>query len=147
MFVLGLLVLAAAAVAAVELVLANRGAVDFHMWNQTWHLDAFWLVVIGAAALLATVIALALMRASMKRYRRMRMERRELAEDNRRLAEIAKSSGGAPRAATARTEMPANYPPAPPADAGDASTDPSVAEEEHHGFFARHAVSGRRQHH
>src|SRR5437879_6042734 len=56
MFILGLLVLAASVVAAVELVLANHAPIDFHMWGWTWHFDAFWLAVIGAIIVTAAWI-------------------------------------------------------------------------------------------
>jgi hypothetical protein len=148
MFVLGLIILAAAVVGAVELVLANRVEMTFKMWNQTWQIDAFWLAVMGAVLLLAAVIALSLMRASMARHRRLRAERRSLAEENRVLSERAQRAGatGTRRDAPPANPPAASYPGAPPAQPAGNRTDVTepVDEVQHHGFFARHAMSGRR---
>ncbi|PZS20321.1 MAG: hypothetical protein DLM57_01860 [Pseudonocardiales bacterium] len=92
MMVLGILLLAAAVVVAVELVLANHAhdsEINVHMWRWTWHFDALWLAVLGAAILVVAVLGLAMMRAGGRRARRLRRERRELAAENRRLAERA----------------------------------------------------------
>ncbi|HEV7192018.1 MAG TPA: hypothetical protein VGN35_02350 [Jatrophihabitantaceae bacterium] len=86
MFVLGLLVLAAAAVGSVELIIANRQPVTFHMWNWTWHVDAFWIAVIGAVAVTLVWLALGAMRIAVVHQARLRRERRELAAENERLA-------------------------------------------------------------
>ena len=96
MFVLGLLVLAAAAVAGVELVLANHGTYTLHMWNWTWHFDAFWLAVMGAAIITAAWIGLGAMRAGFTHTRRIARERRELAAENAALAKRARSAEGRP---------------------------------------------------
>ncbi len=85
MVLLGLILLAGAVVVAVELILANRAEISVTMWNQTWHLDKFWLAVAGAAILLVGLLGLALMRAGAARSWRIRRERRELAAENRRL--------------------------------------------------------------
>lgn len=158
MFVLGLLVLAAATVAGVELVLANRSPMDFHMWNWTWHFDAFWLAVIGAAVVTAAWLALGLMQMSFAHARRVRRENRELARENRMLAERVNNGDTiepmpAERPVTERrvVERPADgtYDPAAGQYATrdgniDADGDgvPDQAEQRH-GFFSRHAVSGR----
>lgn len=154
MFVLGLLILAAAVVFAVEFVLANHSGVTFRLWNQTWTLDKFWLGVMGAAFLLAVVIALACMRMSLARSRRIRAERRELAAENERLASRAKHTAAtpsrkeyppAPAAAAPQATYPA--PPAGPATDADgrqiayagAPMQPPVEEgARHHRFFGRH---------
>lgn len=86
MFVLGLLVLAAAVVGSVELILANRQPVTLHMWNWTWHMDMFWVAVIGAGLITAAWLALGAMRVAAMHQRRLRRERRELAAENERLA-------------------------------------------------------------
>jgi hypothetical protein len=135
MFVLGLIILAAVVVGTVELVLANRSEITFKMWDQTWQLDAFWLAVMGAVLLLATVIALSLMRASMARHRRLRTERRSLAEENRMLAERAGTSYPAAPSAPADTMVRTQ-------DQTDAAAQP-----QHQGFFARHSMAGRRHSH
>jgi hypothetical protein len=138
MFVLGLLVLAAAAVAAVELVLANRGAVDFHMWNQTWHLDAFWIAVIGAVIVTAAWIALGLMQIAFAHARNVRRANRQLVAENRMLSE---------RVGATDTVEPM---PAETTRVGDrgAAEDGYVEGDgrdgaQHQGFFSRHATSGR----
>jgi hypothetical protein len=135
MFVLGLIILAAVVVGAVELVLANRSEITFKMWDQTWQLDAFWLAVMGAVLLLATVIAFSLMRASMARHNRLRSEHRALAEENRVLSERTATSYPAAPAAPADTMI------------GTAGQTDTEAQREHQGFFARHAMSGRRHSH
>src|ERR1700722_13933039 len=92
MFVLGLLVLAAAVVGGVELVLANRQPVVLSMWNWTWHIDAFCLAVIGAGLVVLAGIGLGAARLGLRHTRRLRRERRELAAENARLAERARSA-------------------------------------------------------
>lgn len=171
MLVLGLLILAAAVVAGVELVLANRENIGFRMWDWHWTFSAYWLAVIGAAVLLAAVIAFALMRASWARQRRIRRERAMLAAQNRELAErvgtdpvVAERPADGVPANASRGAYPAapqaGYPAAPqapyPADpAYGTPTGTSVpettsaqpaAEPSHAGFFSRHAHSGRRNH-
>jgi hypothetical protein len=164
MFVLGLLVLAAATVAGVELVLANRGPMDFHMWNWTWHFDAFWLAVIGAAIVTAAWLALGLMQMSFAHARRVRRQNRELARENRMLAErvnngdtIEPMPAERPVAERRVVERPVGT---TAADGGyDAAAGQHAVEqdgytdadgdgvpdqaEQHHGFFSRHATSGR----
>jgi len=165
MFVLGLLILAAAVVLAVEFVIANDSSITFSLWNQSWTMDAFWLGVMGAGFLLAVVLAFMLMRGAMARSLRMRSERRELAAENERLAARAKHAAPTPVArkdypapppapTTAPASTPATappaYPAAPPAhgttDDGRqvayAGTAPAPAQTEdggkHHRFFSRH---------
>lgn len=128
MLILGLVFLAAAAVAAVELVLANHGTIDVHMWRWTWQIDAFWLVVAGAAILLVALLGLGLLKASGKRSRRVRRERKDLTAENRRLAQradVAQTTTSAPAARPVATQpqspVPTQAPPAatwsPPAGA------------------------------
>jgi hypothetical protein len=162
MFILGLLVLAASAVAAVELILANRGAMDFNMWNWTWHFDAFWLAVIGAIIVTAAWIGIGLMQIAFAHARRMRREHRALAAENRMLAERAQAAGIEPMPAERPVaerqtdDVPSRTATAVPADgtydtgqasqhsveSGDRHTD-GATEEEHEGFFSRHAMTGR----
>jgi hypothetical protein len=92
MIILGLLLLAAAAVGAVELILANGGGdpkIPVHMWGWTWHVDAFWLAVAGAAIMLVALVGLAMLKSSGRRARRLRRERKNLTAENRRLAKRA----------------------------------------------------------
>jgi uncharacterized protein (DUF849 family) len=128
MFVLGLLVLAAASVAGVELVLANRQPVVLTMWNWTWHMDAFWLAVIGAAVVMLAVIGLGAVRLGFRHERRVRRERRDLAAENARLVERARSAEAGPSARPAVAEnrrtvaqQTQGYPAAPPAPAAPAA--------------------------
>ena len=96
MIILGLIFLAAAVVAAVELVVANDNAqVAVHMWRWTWTVDAFWLAVAGAAILVVGVLGLVCLRAGGKRGRRLRRERRELRAENRQLAKQAENAEAA----------------------------------------------------
>jgi hypothetical protein len=109
MLVLGLLFLAAATVAAVELIIANDTAqVTFHKWNATWLFDAFWLAVIGAGIITVAWLGFAMMRVGSARALRLRRERRELAKENAMLAQRARGVRTAP--------------PAPAGNPGDATT-------------------------
>jgi hypothetical protein len=90
MMLVGLILLAAAVVGAVELALANRVTITVHMWNGTWHVEAAWLALAGAVLLLAAVIGLTFIRLGGARAHRLRRERRELAAENRMLAERAR---------------------------------------------------------
>jgi uncharacterized integral membrane protein len=127
MFVLGLLVLAAAAVGGVELVLANRDPVVVHMWNWTWHVDAFWLAVIGAVVITAIWLALGAMRVGFGHTRRLRRERRELAAENRELAKRARSAEARPVTRPLADSPPAQAQPYPAAPAAPAATAPATA--------------------
>lgn len=164
MFVLGLLLLAAACVAAVELIIANHAQISFTMWNQHWHIAGYWLAVMGAAIVVAGLMGLWLMSGAAARHRRIRRERKELAAENKRLAERVPATP-APRAAVptnrAGNYPPASeYPPAPGAPAGGPAA-PTAGQgvppggqgvpvpqggEERRGFFARHATSSRHGH-
>jgi hypothetical protein len=138
MFVLGLLVLAAAAVAAVELVLANRGAVDFHMWNQTWHLDVFWIAVIGAVIVTAAWIAVGLMQIAFAHARSVRRANRQLVAENRMLSERVASTDTVepmPVETTRVVDRSSAEDGYVEGDGGDGG--------QHQGFFSRHAMSGR----
>jgi len=161
MFVLGLLILAAAVVFGIEFVIANDSQVTFKLWNQTWSMDAFWLGVMGAGFLLAVVVAVWLMRMSVARSARMRAERRELAAENERLAARSKHAATAPSrkdypAAAASTPpagatAPTGYAAPPPApgtvdaqgrQVAYAGSAPAPAEQtngRHHRFFGRHS--------
>jgi hypothetical protein len=86
MMILGLILLAAAVVLAIELIIANDATMTMHLWGWSWQMDAFWLAVGGAIILAVGLIGLALMQGGARRSRRLRRERRDLAEENRRLA-------------------------------------------------------------
>jgi uncharacterized membrane protein YciS (DUF1049 family) len=101
MFVLGLLVLAAAVIGGVELGLANRQPVVLRMWNWTWHIDAFWLAVIGVGVIVMALIGLGTARLGLRHTLRMRRERRDLAAENARLADRARAMDAAKARETA----------------------------------------------
>lgn len=119
MIILGLLLVAAAAVIAVEMIVANDGQIAVHMWRWTFDVQAFWLAVTGAALIVACLLGLMLLQAGGRRARRLRRERRalaaesrDLAEENRRLSERAdaaepKRSAPAPAAGFQRPAQPA----------------------------------------
>jgi uncharacterized integral membrane protein len=144
MFVLGLILLAAAVVAAVELILANHGPFTFHMWSWTWHFDAFWLAVIGAIVITAAWLGLVAMQMGFARGARLRRERRRLAAENEMLARRA-AAGTAPRTGTtdnrrSGTAMPAATSGATAAPAEERAPTPTsgaVASEEHVGTRRR----------
>lgn len=92
MFVLGLIVLAAAVVGSVELIIANTQPVTLHMWGWTWHFDAFWLAVCGAVLITAAWLGLGAMRIAAVHQMRIRREHKELAAENERLAARVKSA-------------------------------------------------------
>lgn len=87
----GLILVAAAVVAAVELILANGQAVTLRMWHWTWHLDMWGLAVTGAVILAVGLLGLGMMRISTVRMYRLRREHRALAAENRRLAARAEA--------------------------------------------------------
>jgi|GEM_PF-1811060 len=99
MIILGILLLAAAVVAAVELILANDGpTISVHLWRWTRHLEPFWLAVAGAAIVVVALLGLSMLRAGGGRARRLRRERRELSKENRQLAkraQVAESTSAA----------------------------------------------------
>lgn len=130
MFVLGLLVLAAAVVGSVELILANRQPVTLHMWNWTWHLDMFWVAVIGAVLITAAWLALGAMRIAARHQVRLRRERRELAKENERLAarvQGADAKSGRSHFGRNRPAQPQQYPTAPPATQPTSAAAPVAA--------------------
>ncbi len=91
MLVLGLLLVAAAAVAGVELIIANNDTqVTFQMWSWTWHFDVFWLAVIGAAIVTVAWLGLAMMNMGTVHAVRLRRERRRLAKENAMLTRQAR---------------------------------------------------------
>jgi len=110
MMILGLILLAAAVVLAIELIIANDATMTMHLWGWSWQMDAFWLAVGGAIILAVGLIGLALMQGGARRSRRLRRERRDLAEENRRLAarsERDERDRRAPVTAPAPTNRPA----------------------------------------
>jgi len=146
MLILGLLILAAASVFSVELILANREQLTISMWSQTWHVDALWLAVAGAVLLFAVMLALGLMRISISRMRRMRVEHRMLLAEHEQLVAARAKQSGATQAPgktypAAPAAMAASAPPAgtrteEPAYAGARADDDSSGR--HHRFFGRH---------
>jgi hypothetical protein len=98
----GLILVAAAAVVGTEMILANRETLTVHMWNATWHVSAFWLAVAGAAVLLVAMFGIAIAQGGATRRMRLRRERRQLAAENKVLAERAA------RAETAQPVAPAS---------------------------------------
>jgi hypothetical protein len=111
MIILGLLLLAAVAVVAVELIVANDGRIAVHMWRWAWQVDAFWLAVVGAGLLVAGVLGLALLRAGSRHSLRLRRERRQLAAENRRLAKRVEA-GPPPAGASSPGTQPTTAQPA-----------------------------------
>ncbi|TAM85021.1 MAG: LapA family protein [Jatrophihabitans sp.] len=115
MLVLGLLLLAAAVVAAAEGILANTAPVTVHMWGWTWHFELFWAAVCGAGIIVLALIGLGLARHSTVRSLRMRRDHRALLRENERLAGDAESRKVAQnRAARMPDPEPAKSEPADP---------------------------------
>jgi len=107
MIVVGLALIAAAVAAAVILIGQNRGAIDVHALGGNWHVDAYWLMVVGFVILAAALLGLTIAQTGTAHVWRLRRERRELARENRRLsAEVDAMTGseGPPAAAAVGAE-------------------------------------------
>jgi uncharacterized integral membrane protein len=119
MIIVGFVLLAAAAVAAVALIAQNTATVTVHVFNWSWDTELRWLVVAGLALTAIGLLGLVMMRTGGAHYMRLRGERKALRAENRRLAEQARAAGRAPGyppgAAAPATPVP---PPAGRTDAG-----------------------------
>ncbi len=86
MVLIGLILLAAAAVVAVDLIVQNTSDVTIHAFGQTWTLPEYWLVVAGLVATAVGLFGLALIFGTARAGRRARRDRRALERENKRLA-------------------------------------------------------------
>lgn len=84
---IGLILLAVAVIVAVELVLANKGAITVHLWKWDYNIHAWGMAAWGAAILFVALLGWWMIwRGSARRLRRRR-ERRVLAAENEELAQ------------------------------------------------------------
>lgn len=93
MAVLGLILLAGAAVLTAAVVTSNTGAVETDLWGVT--VSDLTLGVVFVAGMITTVVAvagLALFMGALRRGRRLRHERLELRRENERLAQRVEES-------------------------------------------------------
>ena len=90
MFLVGLILFAAAAAAALIGIVQNRNhVIDVHALGQTWTMHAYWVLVAGLVIAVVGLLGLAIINRGAERSRRLRRERRALARENRRLSKLA----------------------------------------------------------
>ena len=89
-FLVGLILFAAAVAAAIIGIVQNRHLViDVHALGQTWTVHAYWVLVAGVIVAVVGLLGLAIINRGAERSRRLRHERRALARENRRLSKLA----------------------------------------------------------
>ena len=90
MLILGLLLLAAAAVAIGIAIGQNLHTnVAVHAVGQQWTVHLYWLVVLGAVAVVVALVGLAAIRRGTQKVRRSRREHAQLLDARERLAALA----------------------------------------------------------
>jgi len=90
MFLVGLILFAAAVAAALIGIVQNRHLViDVHALGQTWTVHAYWVLVAGLIVAVVGLLGLSIINRGAERSRRRRRERRALARENRRLSKLA----------------------------------------------------------
>ena len=90
MFLVGLILFAAAVATAIIGIVQNRHLViDVHALGQTWTVHAYWVLVAGLIVAVVGLLGLAIMNRGAERSRRLRRERRALARENKRLSKLA----------------------------------------------------------
>src|SRR6266550_2874425 len=79
MFLVGLILFAAAVAAALIGIVQNRHLViDVHALGQTWTMHAYWVLVAGLIVAGVGLLGLAIINRGAERSRRLRRERRAL---------------------------------------------------------------------
>lgn len=130
MFLVGLILFAAAAAAAIIGIVQNRNhVIDVHALGQTWTMHAYWVLVAGVIVAVVGLLGLSIINRGAERSRRLRRERRALARENRRLSKLAADNRddiASKRAANAYPAMdvPAPDRPMPAAAASTSELDP-----------------------
>ena len=90
MFLVGLILFAAAAAGALIGIVQNRHLViDVHALGQIWTVHAYWVLVAGVIVAVVGLLGLGIMNRGAERSRRLRRERRALVRENRRLSKLA----------------------------------------------------------
>ena len=145
MFLVGLILFAAAVAAAIIGIVQNRHLViDVHALGQTWTMHAYWLLVAGLIVAVVGLLGLAIINRGAERSRRLRRERRALARENRRLSKLAADNRGDISSKRAANAYPVVDVPAPdrPMPAAAASTSgPDSYHDQPHRWFTRRAPS------
>jgi uncharacterized integral membrane protein len=111
MIFVGLVLLAVATVAAVDLIIQNTHHVTLHAFGHTWTFGEYWLLVVGVVIAFVGLVGLGLMAASARSGRRARRERRALARENARLNATQPTTP--PTTPPSGRDVPADGPPPP----------------------------------
>ena len=145
MFLVGLILFAAAAATALIGIVQNRNLViDVHALGQTWTMHAYWVLVAGLIVAGVGLLGLAIINRGAERSRRLRRERRALARENRRLSKLAADNRDDIASKRAANAYPAVDVPAPdrPMPAAAASTSqPDSYHDQRRRWFTRRAPS------
>ena len=145
MFLVGLILFAAAAGAALIGIVQNRHLViDVHALGQTWTVHAYSVLVAGLVIAVVGLLGLAIINRGAERSRRRRRERRALARENRRLRKLAADNRDDIASKRAANAYPAVDVPAPdrPTPAAAASTsEPDSYHDQRRRWFTRRAPS------
>jgi hypothetical protein len=145
MFLVGLILFAAAVAAAIIGIVQTRHLViDVHALGQTWTVHAYWVLVAGLIVAGVGLLGLAVINRGAERSRRLRRERRALATENRGLSKLAADNRGDIASKRAANAYPAVDVPAPdrPMPAAAASTsEPDSYHDKRRRWFTRRAPS------
>jgi hypothetical protein len=139
MFLVGLILVAAAVATAIIGIVQNRHLViDVHALGQTWTVHAYWVLVAGLIVAVVGLLGLAIMNSAAERSRRLRRERHALARENRRLSRLAADNRDDIVSKRAANAYPAVAVPAPdrPMPAAAASTSQPDANQRRRWWFA-----------
>lgn len=93
MVLIGLLLIAAAVAAAIILVVQNDHTVAVHVFHTDYNIAAYWLAIAGLVIMAVLTLGISAVRAGTAHRMRLRRERRELLQENRRLSERAAAVG------------------------------------------------------
>jgi hypothetical protein len=106
MFLVGLILFAAAVAAAVIGIVQNRHLViDVHALGHTWTVHAYWVLVAGVIVAVVGLLGLAIINSGAERSRRLRRERRALARENKRLSKLPETKSPRPSGGLAHNYM------------------------------------------
>lgn len=145
MFLVGLILFAAAAAAAIIGIVQTRHLViDVHALGQTWTVHAYWVLVAGLVIAVVGLLGLSIINRGAERSRRRRRERRALARENRRLSKLAADNRADIASKRTANAYPAVDVPAPdrPMPAAAASTsEPHSHHDQRRRWFTRRAPS------
>ena len=138
MFLVGLILFAAAAAAAIISVVQTRHLViDVHTLGQTWTVHAYWVLVAGLVIAVVGLLGLSIINRGAERSRRRRRERRALARENRRLSKLAADNRDDIASKRAANPYPVDVPaPDRPMAAAAASTSQPDAHQRRRWWFA-----------